>query len=78
MVDQHSARVQLPRARTGRPRPSQVFAPEDLVRIELRVPASTATLLYAAAGAQNLSVSQLADGLFIAALSTEEAPTTAT
>lgn len=75
MVDQHRARVQLPRAHTGRPRPSQTFAPADLVRIEIRVPASTAALLYAAASPQDLYVSHLADGLFIAALSTGEAPT---
>jgi len=49
-VDDHNrAWVRLPYARTGRLRPSQNFAPEDLVRVEIRVPAVTAALLYASA-----------------------------
>jgi len=75
-VDDHnSAWVRLPCARTGRPRPSQNFVAEDLVRVEIRVPAVTAALLYASAADQNVSVSHLADGLLQSALSTGEAPT---
>lgn len=75
MVDEHSARVQLPRARTGRRRPSQTFAAHELVRIEIRLPAVSAARVYAAAAAENLSVSQLVVGLLESALSTGEAPT---
>ncbi len=76
MDDHNSAWVRLPCARTGRPRPSQNFAPEDLVRVEIRVPAVTAALLYAAAADRNLSVSHLADGLLQSALSTGQVTTT--
>lgn len=74
-VDHQSARVELPRARTGRPRPSQSFAPGDVVRLEIRLPASAAAGVYAAAAAQNQSVNHLVAGLLTAALNPGEAPT---
>lgn len=74
-VDHHSARVELPRARTGRRRPSQSFAPEDVVRLEIRLPASHAAQVYAAAAARNQSVNHLVAGLLTAALNVGEAPT---
>ncbi len=70
VVGEHSARVQLPRARTGRRRPSQTFSAHDLVRIEIRLPAVSAARVYAAAAAQNLSASHLVAGLLESALST--------
>lgn len=76
VVDEHSASVQLPRARTGRRRPSQTFAAHEMLRIEIRLPAASAAQVYAAGAAQNQSVSQLVAGLLTSALSTGEAPTT--
>ena len=74
-VEHRSARVELLRARTGRPRPSQSFAPQDVVRLEIRLPAAAAAQVYAAAAARNQSVNHLVAGLLTAALSAGEAPT---
>lgn len=67
--------MELPRARTGRPRRSQSVAAADVVRIEIRLPASSAARVYAAAAARNQSVNQLVAGLLTAALDLGEAPT---
>ena len=39
-------RVTLPPARTGRHRSNNALDPDDLVRVEVRMPASTAARLY--------------------------------
>ena len=68
-MEDKSNRIELPRARTGRPSArSRHYAPEEFVRFDARIPARLAKLLYDVALTDGRSVTAVHADLLAAAL----------
>lgn len=76
MDEERQARVVVRRARVGRPSSgARTFRPNELIRVEIRMPAALAAQLFELAAASSRPVSATASDLLAAALSEREADT---
>lgn len=76
MDEERKARVEVRRARVGRPSSgARTFRPNELIRVEIRMPASVAAQLFELAASSRRPVSATASDLLAAALAGREADT---